>query len=164
MIFFWLFMLIIMYISYVSIAKIHCNIHIKFTISFAHSWIFFRFMYAFELTIWRKISSLFNLQKNTIRFFWSVNMFTILWRIERFVTLTFIVIIQKQSHNINDMQSFNAAHNLFYLVKNTSSQSKTCIYVNKHLQFNQWIVKTAESNICSIRILTCNTDDKTQML
>ena len=32
-----------------------------------------------------------------------------------------IVIIQKQSCNINDMQSFNSAHNFFYLVKNTSS-------------------------------------------
>jgi len=49
-------------------------------------------------------------------------------------------------------------------VKNSSSQSRTCIYINKHLRLNQWIVETAESNICSIRILTCNTDDETQTL
>ncbi len=41
-----------------------------------------------------------------------------------------IVIIQKQEHNINDLQSFNSAHNFFHLMKNSSSQSKTCIYVN----------------------------------
>ena len=49
-------------------------------------------------------------------------------------------------------------------MKNSSSQSRTCIYINKHLRLNQWIVETAESNICSIRILTCNTDDETQTL
>ncbi len=75
-----------------------------------------------------------------------------------------IVIIQKQSCNINDMQSFNSAHNFFYLVKNTSSQSRTCIYVNKCLRLNQWVIETAESNICLIRILTCNIDDKMQAL
>jgi len=75
-----------------------------------------------------------------------------------------IVIIQKQEHNINDSQSFSSAHNFFHLVKNSSSQSRTCIYVNKCLKFNQWTVETAESDICSIRILTRNTDDKTQTL
>ncbi len=75
-----------------------------------------------------------------------------------------IIVIQKQSCNINDIQSFNSVHNFFYLVKNTSSQSRTCIYVNKHLRLNQWVIETAESNICLIRILTCNTDDKTQTL
>jgi len=49
-------------------------------------------------------------------------------------------------------------------VKNLSSQSRTCIYVNKHLKFNQWIVETVESDICLIRILTRNTDDEMQML
>ncbi len=75
-----------------------------------------------------------------------------------------IVTIQKQDCNNNDSQSFNSAHNFFHLVKNSSSQSRTCIYVNKHLRLNQWIVETAESDICSIRILTCNTDNKTQTL
>ncbi len=75
-----------------------------------------------------------------------------------------IVIIQKQKCNINDLQSFSSAHNFFHLVKNSSSQLRTCIYVNKHLRLNQWTVKTVELNICLIRILTCNTDDEMQML
>ncbi len=75
-----------------------------------------------------------------------------------------IIVIQKQSCNINNTQSFNSAHNFFYLVKNTSSQSRTCIYVNKCLKFNQWMIETAESNICLIRILTHNTDDEMQIL
>ncbi len=75
-----------------------------------------------------------------------------------------IVIIQKQSCNINNTQSFNSAHNFFYLVKNTSSQLRTCIYVNKYLRLNQWMIETAELNICLIRILTYNIDNKTQML
>ncbi len=75
-----------------------------------------------------------------------------------------IVAIQKQDCNNNDSQSFNSAYNFFHLVKNSSSQSRTCIYVNKCLRFNQWIVETAESDICSIRILTRNADDETQML
>ncbi len=75
-----------------------------------------------------------------------------------------IVAIQKQDRNNNNLQSFNAAHNFFHLVKNSSSQSRTCIYINKCLRLDQWIVETAESDICSIRILTCNTDDETQTL
>ncbi len=75
-----------------------------------------------------------------------------------------IIVIQKQNHNINDMQSFNSTHNFFYLVKNTSSQSRTCIYVNKCLRLNQWVIEIVESDICLIRILTCNTDNKMQTL
>ncbi len=75
-----------------------------------------------------------------------------------------IVVIQKQSCNINDTQLFNSAHNFFYLVKNTSSQSRTCIYVNKYLKLNQWMIETVESDICLIRILTRNTDDEMQTL
>ncbi len=75
-----------------------------------------------------------------------------------------IVTIQKQDHNNNDLQSFNSAHNFFHLVKNSSSQSRTCIYINKCLKLNQWIIETTESDICLIRILTHNTDDETQML
>jgi len=48
-----------------------------------------------------------------------------------------IVAIQKQDHNNNDLQSFNSAHNFFHLVKNSSSQSRTCIYINKCLRLNQ---------------------------
>ncbi len=75
-----------------------------------------------------------------------------------------IVIIQKQSCNINNIQSFNSTHNFFYLVKNTSSQSRTCIYVNKCLRLDQWMIETVESDICLIRILTYNTDNETQTL
>ncbi len=75
-----------------------------------------------------------------------------------------IIIIQEQEHNINDLQSFNSAHNFFYLVKNSSLQSRTCIYINKYLRLNQWTVKTAESDICLIRILTCNINCKIQTL
>ncbi len=49
-------------------------------------------------------------------------------------------------------------------MKNSSSQLRTYIYINKHLRLNQWIVETVESDICLIRILTCNTNDKMQML
>jgi len=75
-----------------------------------------------------------------------------------------IVAIQKQDRNNNDLQSFSSAHNFFHLVKNSSFQSRTCIYINKHLRFNQWIVKTAESDICSIKILTRNINNETQTL
>ncbi len=75
-----------------------------------------------------------------------------------------IVTIQKQDHNNNDLQTFNSAHNFFHLMKNSSSQLRTCIYINKCLKFNQWIVETAESDICLIRILTCDADNEMQTL
>ena len=75
-----------------------------------------------------------------------------------------IVAIQKQDRNNNDLQSFSSAHNFFHLVKNSSSQSRTCIYVNKCLRLDQWIVETVESDICSIRILIRNADDEMQTL
>ena len=84
--------------------------------------------------------------------------------IDREVRKFDIVIIQKQERNINDSQSFSSAHNFFHLVKNSSSQSRTCIYVNKCLRLDQWIVETAESDICLIRILTRNTDNEMQTL
>ncbi len=49
-------------------------------------------------------------------------------------------------------------------MKNSSSQSRICIYVNKCLRLDQWTVEIVESDICSIRILTRNTDNKTQTL
>ncbi len=84
--------------------------------------------------------------------------------IDREVCKFDIVVIQKQERNINDSQSFSSAHNFFHLVKNSSSQSRTCIYVNKCLRLDQWTVEIAESDICSIRILTRNTDNETQTL
>ncbi len=78
---FWLLVSIVMCISYVSTAKIYCNMHVKFAISFAHSWVFFKFAYASELTAWRKMSSLLSLQRDMIKFHWLVNTSAILWRI-----------------------------------------------------------------------------------
>ncbi len=62
------------------------------------------------------------------------------------------------------MQTFSSTHSFFHLVKNSSSQARTCIYVNKHLKFNQWTAKTIESNICLIKLLTSSSDDKTLTL
>ncbi len=45
MTFFWLLMLIVMHISCISTANVHRDMHVEFTISFAHSWVFFRFVY-----------------------------------------------------------------------------------------------------------------------
>lgn len=75
-----------------------------------------------------------------------------------------IVAIQEQGRNVSSLQTFNAAHNFFHLVENSSSQSRTCIYVNKRLRSDQWVAETVEPDICSIRILTRNTDDETQAL
>ncbi len=81
MTFFWLFMSIVICISCVSIAKICHNICIKFIISFAYSWVFFRFAWASELIAWRKMSLLLSLQRDIIKFHWFIDMFAIFWRI-----------------------------------------------------------------------------------
>ncbi len=59
---------------------------------------------------------------------------------------------------------FSLTHNFFYLVRDSSFQVRTCIYVNKHLKFDQWAIKIIESNICSIKLQTSNLKDKIQML
>ncbi len=81
MTFIWLFMLIVVHISCVSTANVHHDMCIKFTISFTHSWVFFRFVCVSELTAWRKMSLLFSLQKNMIRFYWFIDAFAIFWKI-----------------------------------------------------------------------------------
>ncbi len=75
-----------------------------------------------------------------------------------------IIIIQKQDCNINASQMFNLTHNFFHLVRDSLSQARTCIYVNKHLKLNQWAMKIIESNICSIKLQTSNLKDKIQTL
>ncbi len=75
-----------------------------------------------------------------------------------------IIIIQKQDCNINASQMFNLTHNFFHLVRDSSSQARTCIYVNKHLKLNQWAMKIIESNICSIKLQTSNLKDEIQTL
>ncbi len=67
-----------------------------------------------------------------------------------------IIIIHKQGCNINALQIFSSTHNFFHLVKDSLSQARTCIYVNKHLKLNQWVMKIIESNICSIKLQTSN--------
>ncbi len=47
-----------------------------------------------------------------------------------------IIVIQKQDCNINVLQMFSSTHNFFHLVKDSSSQARTCIYVNNHLKLN----------------------------
>ena len=75
-----------------------------------------------------------------------------------------IIVIQKQDHNINILQMFSSTHNFFHLVKDSSFQARTCIYINKHLKLNQWVMKIIESNIYSIKLQTSNLKDKIQML
>jgi len=75
-----------------------------------------------------------------------------------------IIIIQKQSHNINVSQTFSLTHSFFHLVENSSSQARTCIYVNKRLKLNQWTAKIIELNICLIKLLISSSDDEMLML
>ncbi len=75
-----------------------------------------------------------------------------------------IIVIQKQDCNINALQTFSSTHNFFHLVKDSSFQARTCIYVNKHLKLNQWVMKIIESNICSIKLQTSNLKDEIQTL
>ncbi len=100
MIFSWLLMSIVVRTSCVSIAKIQRATHVKLAISFAHVWVFFRFAWASELTAWRKMSLLFSLQSDTIRFLWPVDTSAILYRIcsidffcISFISLLFIILI-----------------------------------------------------------------------
>ncbi len=100
MIFFWLFMFIVMHISYVSITKIQRATRVKLVISFAHIWVFFRFAWASELTAWRKMSSLLSLRSDMIKFLWSVDMSAIFCRICSidffcifFISFLFIILI-----------------------------------------------------------------------
>ena len=93
-------MSIVMHTSCVSIAKIQRVTCVELMIFFAHIWVFFRFAWASELTAWREISSLFSLQSDLIRSFWSVNMFVILCKIcsinffyISFISLLFIILI-----------------------------------------------------------------------
>jgi len=62
------------------------------------------------------------------------------------------------------LQTFSSTHNFFHLVRDSSSQARTCIYVNKHLKFNQWTMKIIELNICSIKLQTSNLKDEIQTL
>ena len=75
-----------------------------------------------------------------------------------------IIVIQKQSCSVNALQMFNLIHNFFHLVKDSSLQARTFIYVNKHLKFDQWMMKIIELNICSIKLQTSNLKSEMQTL
>ena len=118
MIFFWLFMSIVMCTSCVSIAKIRRATHVELAISFAHIWVFFRFAQASELIAWRKMSSLFCLQSDMIRFLWSDNMSAILCKIYSidffcifFISFLFIILIMT-----------------FHLLQNDDRSSLNCCF------------------------------------
>ncbi len=81
MTFFWLLVSIVVHISCVSTANVHHDMHIKFAISFIHSWVFFRFAHASELTAWREMSSLLSLRRNMIKFCWLIDTSAIFWKI-----------------------------------------------------------------------------------
>ncbi len=87
-----------------------------------------------------------------------------LFLIDREIRKFDIIVIQKQSCNINVLQTFSSTHSFFHLVENSSSQTRTCIYVNKHLKLNQWMMKTIKLNICLIKLLTSSSDDETLTL
>ncbi len=84
--------------------------------------------------------------------------------IDREVCKFNIIVIQKQDCNINILQTFSSAHNFFHLVRDSSFQARTCIYVNKCLKLNQWAMKIIESNICLIKLQTSNLKDEIQIL
>ena len=84
--------------------------------------------------------------------------------IDREVRKFNIIVIQKQDCNINVLQMFSSTHNFFHLVRDSSSQAKTCIYINKHLKLNQWTMKIIELNICSIKLQTSNLKNEIQTL
>ncbi len=47
---------------------------------------------------------------------------------------------------------------------NDHSFSNTDYFIFLYLRLNQWVIETTKLNICSIRILICNTDDEMQTL
>jgi len=87
-----------------------------------------------------------------------------LFLINREVCKFNIIVIQKQDCNINILQTFNSIHNFFHLVRDSSLQARTCIYVNKYLKFNQWVIKIIELNICLIELQISNLKDEIQTL
>ncbi len=84
--------------------------------------------------------------------------------IDREVRKFNIIVIQKQDCNINVSQTFSSTHNFFHLVRDSSSQARTCIYVNKCLKLNWWVMKIIESNICLIKLQISNLKDEIQTL
>ncbi len=139
MIFFWLFMFIVMHTSCVSTAKIQHVMHVELMISFVHIWVFFRFAQASELTAWRKMSSLFSLRSDTIRFLWSVNMSAILCKICLidffcifFISLLFIILIMTSHFLQSDNRSF-LNHYSFIAISSLVTFAHDVIFVERRV-------------------------------
>ena len=49
-------------------------------------------------------------------------------------------------------------------MRNSSLQARTCIYVNKRLKYNQWTIKTIETDICSIKVQIRSSNGEIQTL
>ncbi len=156
----WLLVSIMMHISCVSTAKIWHTIRVEFMISFAHVWVFFKFVQVFELTAWRMMSSLSSLQNNMIRFHCAVNTFVIFWRICSivffcifFISFLFIIfIITFYSLQSDDKSSLNccsfvvvssfatSAYDVIFNVKRVFSYVCNCLLSSRSI----WYIKSID--------------------
>ncbi len=141
MIFFWLFMSIVVCISCVSTAKIRRAMHVELAISFAHVWVFFRFVWASELIAWRKMSSLLSLQSDTIRFLWSVNTSAIFCRICSInffcissIFLLFIILIMT-SHLLQSDDRSSLNHCFLVVISSLVTFAHNVIFVERRMLF-----------------------------
>ncbi len=141
MIFFWLLMSIVVCTSCVSIAKIRRVTRVELAISFAHVWVFFRFAWAFELTAWRKMSSLLSLRSDTIRFLWSVDTFAIFCRICSIdffcissISLLFIILIMTSRFLQSDDES-SLRRCFFVAISSLVTFAHDVIFVERRMLF-----------------------------
>ena len=141
MIFFWLFMSIVVCISCVSTVKIRRAMHVELTISFAHVWVFFRFVWASELIAWRKMPSLLSLQSDTIRFLWSVNTSAIFCRICSInffcissIFLLFIILIMT-SHLLQSDDRSSLNHCFLVVISSLVTFAHDVIFVERRMLF-----------------------------
>ena len=130
-----------MHTSCVSIAKIRHAMHVELVISFAHVWVFFRFAWASELTAWRKMSSLFSLQSDTIRFLWPVNTSAIFCRIcsidffcISFISLLFIILIMT-SHFLRSDDESSLKRCFFVAISSLVTFVHDVIFVERRMFF-----------------------------
>ncbi len=141
MIFFWLLVSIVVCISYVSIAKIQHVTCVELVISFAYVWVFFRFVWASELTAWREISSLLSLRSDIIRFLWSVNTSAIFCKIcsidffcISFISLLFIILIMTFHFLQSDDESSLRRYFLF-IISSLVTFAHDVIFVERRVLF-----------------------------
>ncbi len=113
--------------------------HIELAISFAHVWVFFRFAWASELTAWRKMSSLFSLQSDMIRFLWSIDMFAILYRIcsinffcISFISFLFIILIMI-SHFLQSDDRSSLKHCFLIIISSLVMFTHIVIFIERYM-------------------------------